>query len=191
MDAARRAEERATQTLITKLEGGPQRPARGPAPDPARSQLRPRLHGGDLEQQLPRPPLTVNDALNPRQATQRAQVIAWYDYIKSEMPDVFFVQPDDPNYPINFAASPFPGTANRRESTTATTSCRSGNTVHGPLGPTAIGDGVVGDGILIHPQPGFTGPGSTARLTRSRPGSTRTWATCRPATTASTTTATA
>ena len=42
--------------------------------------------------------------LNPQlRATERAQVFAWYDYLKRELPDVFFVQ-SDANYPINFAA---------------------------------------------------------------------------------------
>ncbi len=38
-----------------------------------------------------------------RPASQRAQVIAWYDYIKAEMPDVFFYSTIDSNYPLNFA----------------------------------------------------------------------------------------
>ena len=45
-------------------------------------------------------------------------MIAWYDFIKSEMPDVFVVQgpplsysnPQSNNYPLNFAANPYPGT---------------------------------------------------------------------------------
>ena len=59
---------------------------------------------------------------------QRAQVIAWYDYVKSELPDVFFVQNDDRIYPLNFAGQPFPGSATRAPTTmpTATTSCRWG-----------------------------------------------------------------
>ena len=40
----------------------------------------------------------------------RAQVIAYYDYIKSEMPDTFFIQNTTGPYPINFAANPYPGT---------------------------------------------------------------------------------
>lgn len=40
----------------------------------------------------------------------RAQVIAMYDFIKSEVPDVFFPS-GDANYPLNFAAQPYPGTA--------------------------------------------------------------------------------
>ena len=39
-------------------------------------------------------------------ASTRAQVFAWYDYIKSELPDVFFVQNhDSAAYPLNFAAN--------------------------------------------------------------------------------------
>ena len=51
------------------------------------------------------------------QASTRAQVFAWYDYIKSELPDVFFVQNPDISdnsknpYPLNFAANQFPGTS--------------------------------------------------------------------------------
>lgn len=37
----------------------------------------------------------------------RAQVIAMYDFIKSEVPDVFFPS-GDANYPLNFAAQPYP-----------------------------------------------------------------------------------
>ena len=63
------------------------------------------------------PPLPLISSYPP--ATQRAQVIAWYDFIKSEMPDVFVVQgpplsysnPQSNNYPLNFAANPYPGTA--------------------------------------------------------------------------------
>ncbi|MFO0889276.1 MAG: hypothetical protein U0790_09070 [Isosphaeraceae bacterium] len=43
-------------------------------------------------------------------ALARAQVIAWYDFIKSELPDVFFVQNTTGPYPLNFAANLFPGT---------------------------------------------------------------------------------
>ena len=48
-------------------------------------------------------------------ASTRAQVFAWYDYIKSELPDVFFVQnPTRPAlYPLNFAANPYPRHADR------------------------------------------------------------------------------
>ena len=46
---------------------------------------------------------------------RRAQVIAQFDYIKAELPDVFFVNFDDQgrrhdrqSYPLNFAAAPYP-----------------------------------------------------------------------------------
>ena len=44
--------------------------------------------------------------------SRRAQVFAWYDYLKSEMPDIFFVQsgandPSSGGYPLNFAANPY------------------------------------------------------------------------------------
>ena len=51
-DAARRAEERATQSLIVKLESGFERPARRTHAKPAGSQLVARFHGGGLEQHL-------------------------------------------------------------------------------------------------------------------------------------------
>jgi prepilin-type N-terminal cleavage/methylation domain-containing protein len=41
-------------------------------------------------------------------SVDRAQVIAMYDFIKSEVPDVFFPS-GDANYPLNFAAQPYPG----------------------------------------------------------------------------------
>src|SRR5262249_44800665 len=44
------------------------------------------------------------------QQSQRAKAIAWYDYIKSEMPDVFFVQNTSTHYPLNFAGNAYPGT---------------------------------------------------------------------------------
>ncbi len=43
--------------------------------------------------------------------TERAQVFAWKDYLKRELPDVFFLT-NDPNYPINFAGQSFPGAPN-------------------------------------------------------------------------------
>ncbi len=51
--------------------------------------------------------------------SDRAQVFAWYDYLKRELPDVFFLQ-SDANYPINFAAQPYTfGTTDSRLGTTA------------------------------------------------------------------------
>ena len=51
---------------------------------------------------LPRRHPTADPA-TVRGTTERAQVFAWYDYLKRELPDVFFLQ-SDTNYPINFAA---------------------------------------------------------------------------------------
>src|ERR1022692_1678564 len=107
MDAARRAEERATQSLITKLEGG----------------LNDRLDA--LMQSRPDPNWshaymaavynkqwgTAPSQVNQFTGTERAQVFAWYDYLKRELPDVFFLQSDS-NYPINFAGQIYPGAAN-------------------------------------------------------------------------------
>ena len=107
MDAANRANERATQTLITKLDAG--------LSDRVEALL------------LTRPDLTAthlamanvtSTANNPPHSITRAQVIAWYDYVKAEMPDVFFVQHDLPgttpaatDYPLNFAGAPIPEAA--------------------------------------------------------------------------------
>ncbi len=97
MDGVKRGQERATQTLITKLEQG----------------LADRLDA--LMQTRPDPNTAhlwmarvySSSAGQPMDGFLRAQVIAWYDYIKREMPDTFFVQPGG-NYRINFAAVPYP-----------------------------------------------------------------------------------
>ena len=108
-DARRRAEEDATLALITKLEGG----------------VNDRLDA--LLQTRPDPnlahyymagiyPARIHNSHRVKPTT-RAQVFAWYDYIKSELPDVFFVQNPDISdnsknpYPLNFAANQFPGTS--------------------------------------------------------------------------------
>ena len=77
-------------------------------------------------------------------ATQRAQVIAWYDFIKGEMPDVFVVQgpplsytnPQSNPYPLNFAANPYPGTP-IDSSNLGNYMLPLGNSVAGPLNPPA------------------------------------------------------
>src|SRR5271157_356349 len=97
-DARRRAEQDATLALITKLEGG----------------VNDRLDA--LLQTRPDPNLAhlymagiypAGYTTPMSQAPTRAQVFAWYDYIKSELPDVFFVQNTTGPYPLNFA---FPAT---------------------------------------------------------------------------------
>jgi hypothetical protein len=98
LESVKRAQERATQSLITKLQTG----------------LNDRLDA--LLQTRPDPNaahLALGAIWNSGSATpiagyQRAQVIAWYDYIKRELPDTFFVQSGNANYPINFAANLYP-----------------------------------------------------------------------------------
>lgn len=46
----------------------------------------------------------------PLQSVQRAQAIAQFDYLRSQLPDVFAVQLGNVNYPLNFAAGPYLGT---------------------------------------------------------------------------------
>ncbi len=65
--------------------------------------------------------------------TERAQVFAWFDYLKRELPDVFFIQ-SDTNYPINFAAAEFSQTVSDR-ALTPTSFCRWGTRC-----PTATGN---------------------------------------------------
>ena len=130
MDATRRAEERATQSLITKLEGGlndrlDALMQNQPTPNYAHGYLAGVYPGGTEDDggplMLPAAILTTGSASgspNPKCNTlQRAQVIATFDYIKAEMPDVFFLDPaflSNPGgysgaYPINFTGLPFPG----------------------------------------------------------------------------------
>ena len=131
MDAARRAEERATQSLITKLEGGlndrlDALMQNQPTPNYAHGYLAGVYPGTGTEGDngplmLPAAIQTTGSGVgspNPKCNTlQRAQVIATFDYIKAELPDVFFLDPaflSNPGgysgaYPINFTGLPFPG----------------------------------------------------------------------------------
>ncbi len=97
MDARRRSEERATQSLITKLETG--------LNDRLDALLQTRPDYNMAHYAL----AALYNGNTVLAGYQRAQVIAWTDYIKSEMPDVFFVQNTAGPYPINFAANAFPG----------------------------------------------------------------------------------
>jgi prepilin-type N-terminal cleavage/methylation domain-containing protein len=98
VDARRRSEERATQSLITKLETGLNDRI------DALLQTRPDYNLAHLALAN----IYTGNFVLP--GYQRALAIAWTDYIKSEMPDVFFVQNTAGPYPLNFAANPFPGT---------------------------------------------------------------------------------
>ncbi len=63
-----------------------------------------------------RPSGSLNRRFSPSSIPTRChrtcagQVIARLDQIKAELPDVFYVQ-NDPNYPLNFAAIPYPGSS--------------------------------------------------------------------------------
>jgi prepilin-type N-terminal cleavage/methylation domain-containing protein len=114
-DAEARANERATQSLIQKLETGLNDRLEAllqnqPAPNFAHAYLATIYSGNG-----PIPPLVVKNALGKTvdntqiTAVLRAQIIATYDFIKSEMPDVFFVAygPASADYPLNFAGVPY------------------------------------------------------------------------------------
>jgi len=139
MDGVRRAEERATQSLISKLEGGLNERLDAlmqnqPTPNYAHGYLAGVFPGlpaplnveaDNLPLMLPSAILLLPSGLpsnlpNPKcNTTQRAQVVATFDYIKAELPDVFFVDPaflqnpgsNSVSYPINFTGLPFPGQA--------------------------------------------------------------------------------
>jgi hypothetical protein len=100
-DGVRRAEERATQALIMKLEAG--MADRVDAILATRTDATPAhfyLSGVFSSSIASSIPLSLP-------SDQRAQIVARFDQIKAELPDVFVVQ-SDTNYPINFAAAPFP-----------------------------------------------------------------------------------
>jgi prepilin-type N-terminal cleavage/methylation domain-containing protein len=100
--ARRRAEQDATLALITKLEGG----------------INDRLDA--LLQTRPDPSpghvalanVYYSATLPPLGSSPRAQVLAYYDFMKRELPDVFFVQNTTGPYPLNFAANPYIWDAN-------------------------------------------------------------------------------
>jgi prepilin-type N-terminal cleavage/methylation domain-containing protein len=106
MEGIHRAEERATQSLIVKLDAA--------VADRLESLL---ISSVDTTQGHRYMATTwVLDFLgNPVAVASpsRTQVLARYDQLKAEMPDVFYVVPSnvsnyDPNYPLNFAAMPYP-----------------------------------------------------------------------------------
>jgi prepilin-type N-terminal cleavage/methylation domain-containing protein len=102
MDGVRRGEERATQALLEKLETG--------LTDRIDALMATRADANDAHAYLAgffpagsTIPLLSNGATA---GNVRAQIIARFDQIKAEVPDVFVVQ-NDTNYPLNFAAAPF------------------------------------------------------------------------------------
>jgi len=120
------------------------------------------------------PPVSIVPELNSPpvdnseiKTTLRAQTIALFDYIKSELPDVFFLDPNfvsNPSsyvgpYPFNFTGVPFlPNAAQVDPNNTGQTSFMLplGHMVQGPLiGPTFFGgNGGFGD-AFINPNTGF------------------------------------
>ncbi len=192
MDAVRRAEERATQSLITKLEGGlndrlDALMQNQPTPNYAHGYLAGIYPGGTEADgyplMLPSALLTTVGSIgspNPKCNTlQRAQVIATFDYIKAEMPDVFFLDPaflSNPGgysgaYPINFTGLPFPGQPYVTPSlfpTAAHYILPLGHMVIGPRNSTGAWTSGFGDAhadpttlylVSTHPELGYTGSG--------------------------------
>ncbi len=107
-DGVRRAEERATQGLIAKLDSG--------LSDRLEALLQQRAEANQTHLNMAAVNLNI---ANPAQyvvqqytqAQKRAQVIAEFDNMKAELPDVFYVQDftgTSTGYPINFAGLPFP-----------------------------------------------------------------------------------
>ena len=93
---AREAEIRATQALIIKLEN-----ALTDRID-AFSQLR--IEPNAFHTKMANIYNSTGNPIVPQsQVMQRAQVLANYEYLRSEFPDVFFVQdPGTYSYPVNF-----------------------------------------------------------------------------------------
>ena len=97
-----------TQTLIAKLEGG-----LGDRVE-ALLETRPDYNQVHLNLAAVYNSTTANKITTSTtlQSVTRAQVIAWLDYVKAEMPDTFYVQTGfDPMYPLNFAGNAFPTTS--------------------------------------------------------------------------------
>ncbi|WP_165229760.1 type II secretion system protein [Aquisphaera insulae] len=188
MDGIRRAEERATQSLIIKLESGLNDRLDAllqnlPTPNYAHAYLA-GIYPAGLGTEADSGPIMLPAAIdlssgapNPKCLTlQRAQVIAAFDFIRAEMPDVFYLDPSfvaNPNsysgsYAIQFTGLPFPGTA---LVTGGNYMLPLGHMVTGPrnnLGATygwtsGFGDGHIdpqsGRLVSTHPEFGFTGSG--------------------------------
>jgi prepilin-type N-terminal cleavage/methylation domain-containing protein len=104
MGTIRSAEEKATQTLIAKLENG--------INDRLDALLQSRPDPNGIHQAIAHAygnggTVPASGAI-PAAFSDRDYVLAMVDYLKRELPDVFFVQPigGSVNYPLNFAANP-------------------------------------------------------------------------------------
>ncbi len=102
-DGVRRAEERATQALLIKLDTG--------LSDRVEALLTSRVNPNLAHRQMAQvfPP----GGGTPVEGRQRAQVIATYDMMRAELPDVFYIPKSgdvnyNADYPLNFAAQPYP-----------------------------------------------------------------------------------
>lgn len=180
-DGIRQAEARATQALILKIASGVDDRL------DALMQLRPDANfthgylsgvyyggteadGGPL--MSPRAILPTGYPDTKVRTTSRARAIALMDYLKSEMPDVFFVRLGNPasnQYPLNFGAQPFPGDPAFSDlGDHANYVLPIGHMVQGPRGVASetnwvsgYGDSNIQSGILYssNPQLGFAGRG--------------------------------
>ncbi len=194
MDGIRRAEERATQSLIAKLEGGLNDRLDAllqnlPTPNYAHGYLAGVYPQGlvdayGLQLMLPAALQPTGGLPSPMcNTTQRAQAIATFDYIKAELPDVFFLDPQfvsnpqsySGSYPIRFTGLPYPGTPVATGANYMNYILPLGHMVEGPLNalPTTSTnplywvpgygdshlDSTTGYLISTHPELGATGSG--------------------------------
>ena len=195
MDSVRAAELRATQSLIAKLESAlndrlDTLMKNLPTPNYTHGYLAGvypglpapyNVEGDGLPLMLPSALLT-NGLPNPKCTTlQRAQVIANFDYIKAEMPDVFFVDPaflslNNPasynGYPVNFTGLPFAPQGSIVLNNFGQYMLPLGHMIQGPRNNpmtnpfpwgTGYGDShvdpVTNNLISTHPELGYTGSG--------------------------------
>lgn len=98
MDGVRRSEERATQALISKIEAG--LTDRMDALNATRGDV-------NLAHVYVASMWYQSQPLARVASPQRAQVIAQFDRVKAELPDVFIINSISPNYLFNFQAQPY------------------------------------------------------------------------------------
>ncbi len=104
----RRAEQRATESLIAKLDAG--------LSDRLEALLNVRANPTGIHQQMAYIYDSSGNILgqkDPFVSAARAQVLAQYDMVRAEMPDVFYMPTSsdtdyNASYPINFASHQFP-----------------------------------------------------------------------------------
>jgi prepilin-type N-terminal cleavage/methylation domain-containing protein len=111
-DGIRRAEERQTQALVIKLETAlidrvdALMDTSGPINQTHRYLAA--ITYADPTNNANHDPITAS-------IDRRAQVIAQFDYMKAELPDVFYLNSVDTQYPFIFAMPPYPITATGRD----------------------------------------------------------------------------